>query len=433
MTSNLFIVYRITNIVERKHYYGYKSCGTRDPKEIIGKTYYSSSSDKEFIEEQKNHPERFRYKIVARFNTKEEAFEREILLHRLFDVGRNLSFYNRSIQKHRGESDASGTTPVRRKEDGIVFRCSVDDPRLSTGELIHLNVGKIAVKDNNGKTFQVSVDDPRLATGEIQPANKGMVLVRDGDKFRSVHVSDPLYISGALPHSTKGRVPVRDSEGNTLQVSVDDPRYLSGELVHTMRDKVVVNDAGKLYAVSKDDERLISGTLKLHTTAGFTAAKDREGNTFQVSVDDPRFDSGDIAHIFKDTIQVIGDGGKIIRVARDDPRYLSGELVSKQKGYTSVQNSLGERMLVSVDDPRYLSGELFSTARGRVNVKDNLNNRFSVSVDDPRYKSGELIHVGRGMVCINNGVSNKKVEPSQLDSFLRDGWSVGRLKRKNMI
>lgn len=80
-----------------------------------------------------------------------------------------------------------------------------------------------------------------------------------------------------------------------------------------------------------------------------------------------------------------------------------------------------------------LAGELFSTARGRVNVKDKFNNRFSVYVDDPRYKSGELIHVGRGMVCINNGVSNKKVEPSQLDSFLQDGWSVGRLKRKNMI
>lgn len=108
-------------------------------------------------------------------------------------------------------------------------------------------------------------------------------------------------------------------------------------------------------------------------------------------------------------------------------------LISKQKGYTSVQNSIGERMLVSVDDPRYLSGELFSTTRGRVNVKDKLNNRFSVSIDDPRYKSGELIPVGRGMVCINNGVSNKRVEPSQLDSFLHDGWSIGRLKRKNML
>lgn len=90
-------------------------------------------------------------------------------------------------------------------------------------------------------------------------------------------------------------------------------------------------------------------------------------------------------------------------------------------------------MLVSVDDPRYLSGELFSTTRGRVNVKDKLNNRFSVSIDDPRYTSGELIPVGRGMVCINNGVSNKRVEPSQLDSFLQDGWSIGRLKRKNML
>lgn len=98
MTSKLFIVYRITNILTQKHYYGYKSCSKRDPKEIIGKTYFSSSSDKEFIKEQKNHPERFRYKIVARFKTKEEALEREIRLHVMFDVGRNKSFYNRSKQ-----------------------------------------------------------------------------------------------------------------------------------------------------------------------------------------------------------------------------------------------------------------------------------------------------------------------------------------------
>jgi hypothetical protein len=113
MTSKLFIVYRITNILTHKHYYGYKSCSKRDPKDILGKTYFSSSSDKEFIAEQKNHPERFRYKIVAKFSTKEEALQREIRLHTLFDVGLNDSFYNRSKQT----SDKFDMTGFRHSEE----------------------------------------------------------------------------------------------------------------------------------------------------------------------------------------------------------------------------------------------------------------------------------------------------------------------------
>lgn len=118
MTSNLFIVYRITNISVRKHYYGYKSCGKRDPKDILGKTYYSSSADKEFITEQKNHPERFRYKVVASFNTKEEALEREIRLHVIFDVGRNESFYNRAKQTSSNFSyrPLGDTNPMKLRE-----------------------------------------------------------------------------------------------------------------------------------------------------------------------------------------------------------------------------------------------------------------------------------------------------------------------------
>ena len=102
MTSNLFIVYRITNIVERKHYYGYKSCGKRDPKEIIGKTYFSSSSDKEFISDQKENPHKYRYKIVKEFDTRQCAIEFEMKLHNFFDVGINENFYNKSKQTSKG-------------------------------------------------------------------------------------------------------------------------------------------------------------------------------------------------------------------------------------------------------------------------------------------------------------------------------------------
>ena len=50
-----YYVYRITNTVLNKHYYGYRSCKI-DPKEDLGKKYFSSSRDKEFIKDQKQNP-----------------------------------------------------------------------------------------------------------------------------------------------------------------------------------------------------------------------------------------------------------------------------------------------------------------------------------------------------------------------------------------
>lgn len=166
MTSNLFIVYRITNIVERKHYYGYKSCGKRDPKEIIGKTYYSSSTDKEFIKEQKNHPERFRYKIVARYSTKEEALEREIRLHALFDVSENPSFYNRAKQTSKnftttGYRPATPRRRARRGPSGKIYVTNGTATKMVSEEIAfeYINAGWRRGKTRKQKTRKVFVND----------------------------------------------------------------------------------------------------------------------------------------------------------------------------------------------------------------------------------------------------------------------------------
>lgn len=91
-------VYRITNVVENKHYYGKRSSKC-DPKEDLGKKYFSSSTDKEFKIDQKLNPQNYRYKIVARFHTAYLAITRESKLHDLFNVGSNKKFYNKVKQK----------------------------------------------------------------------------------------------------------------------------------------------------------------------------------------------------------------------------------------------------------------------------------------------------------------------------------------------
>lgn len=99
MASNLIYhyVYRITNVVEGIHYYGKRTCKV-DPVNDLGITYFSSSSDTEFIRTQKEHPERFKYKVIRIFQESNSALLFEVRLHDRFDVGNNTAFYNKSKQ-----------------------------------------------------------------------------------------------------------------------------------------------------------------------------------------------------------------------------------------------------------------------------------------------------------------------------------------------
>lgn len=142
MTSTKFhYVYRITNIVAQKHYYGKRNCST-EPKLDLGIKYFSSSKDKLFIVEQKTNPQNFKYKIIRLFNTVEEATAFEIRLHNKFDVGINPSFYNRSKQTSTKFSfDGTGTVTVK-DINGNASRVSVNDPRYLSGEFVPFWVGK---------------------------------------------------------------------------------------------------------------------------------------------------------------------------------------------------------------------------------------------------------------------------------------------------
>ena len=101
-----------------------------------------------------------------------------------------------------------------------------------------------------------------------------------------------------------------------------------------------------------------------YNTAGKTSVKDKDGNTLQVSVDDPRYLSGELVGITAGNVPVKDKDGKIIYVSVDDPRYLSGELVGITAGTLPVKDKDGKKMQVSVNDPRYLSGELVYIWKG---------------------------------------------------------------------
>jgi len=108
MTNNTIYhcVYRITHIAEKRHYYG-KHSSTYTPISDIGVKYFSSSSDKAFMLDQKENPIHYKYKIIRIVETATDAVALEIRLHSKFDVGRNPSFYNKVKQISTG-FDATG-------------------------------------------------------------------------------------------------------------------------------------------------------------------------------------------------------------------------------------------------------------------------------------------------------------------------------------
>lgn len=93
--------YRITNKLLNKHYIGVRTCKYH-PKNDIGVKYFSSSLDKDFIKDQKEHPENYKYKIIQIFLSRKEAIKLEIILHNMFNDSVNESFYNRAKQTSVG-------------------------------------------------------------------------------------------------------------------------------------------------------------------------------------------------------------------------------------------------------------------------------------------------------------------------------------------
>lgn len=112
-------VYRITNILLNKHYYGKRS-SKLPPHEDLGIRYFSSSTDKNFKEDQRNNPQNYKYKIVKQFSSSSEAIAYEIVLHLRFNVNVNTYFYNRAKQTAVGFDSTGQYKPLKESTKQLI-------------------------------------------------------------------------------------------------------------------------------------------------------------------------------------------------------------------------------------------------------------------------------------------------------------------------
>lgn len=222
-------VYRITNIVENKHYYGSRT-STISPYDDLGKFYFSSSCTNSWIKlDQIQNINNYKYKILKTFYTRKTAIEFECKLHEKFDVGNSEQFYNAAKQTNT-KFNSDGKFAARNKL-GEIFYINRKDPRFISGELVHIAKGKIRVYDETNKIITVDVNDPKFISGEYVCISKNKTNIIDENKnIIQITVNDLKFISGELISIHKNKVPVSDKNGHKCRVYRSDSRFVSGEL-----------------------------------------------------------------------------------------------------------------------------------------------------------------------------------------------------------
>lgn len=378
--NDFHYVYRITNLIEEKHYYGVRSCKI-DPYKDIGTKYFCQITQKDvkwIIQDQKENPQNYKYKIVSIFANRQAATEREIFLHKKYNVKNSSKFYNQQNQTSIG-FDTTGKVVVR-DTNGINFLIDKDKRHL-LNDLMHPNTGygiyrnsknetvrihvteakrsdeylqiqtgfSIYIEKISGQILKTRTDDPRIATGDLIAFFTGKsqyINIKTGDRV-SLHKLDPVLLGGEYVQAYKNHSIFKDRNGKTVHTSIYDTRVLSGELIGATSGKAVYTDpiTGKMEMVQTNDDRVKSGKLKsMHA-----------GRTNYISTSQ----------------------GDIIHTTRNDPRVISGELIGITSGKSQYKHKFtGECILTSKDDDRVISGEYISVNSGRNKGKKRVKDEF---------------------------------------------------------
>ena len=200
-------------------------------------------------------------------------------------------------------------------------------------------------------------------------------------------------------------------------------------------------------------------------TNGLATVMDSSGNCFDVSVNDPRYLSGELVGITKGWgIYKNTKTNKLEKAHYLDERIKSGELVGSSTNMVLMKDKNNKTYFINKNDPNFENiineKQLVFFFKDRITVKDKKENYYSVLNDDPRYISGKLIPIWSGLkhseqtkkqmsethkrnkdqqgeknsqygTCWvykndNNKIINQKINKNELNVYLSNGWIKGR-------
>ena len=160
------------------------------------------------------------------------------------------------------------------------------------------------------------------------------------------------------------------------------------------------------------------------STIGTVAVRDKNGNTFQVSVNDPRYINGDLECIMCGHLNAKDINNSIIRVNKNDSRLYTGELVPFSKYSVLVKDSKNKYYLVSKDNPRYINGELKAFWKDKKHSTATIEKMKATHKLNKHQQGNKNSQYGTCWITKDN--ENKKIKKSELSEYLELGWIKGR-------
>lgn len=245
--------YRITNIVEKKYYYGVHSCNCL-PQEDIGVKYWSSSTIPEFIQDQKETPQNYKYKVIKIFETRKEALEHEIFLHAKFDVGVNKKFYNGSKQIST-RFDTTGKVTVKNLLTDETELICCNDYYLNKHIYNSILSNKIVCKLYGEEKYMLLDSAEYNNKLHITPST-GKITVFDQNTNKYKKISESNYYDNKENYTTilSNRVAVLDNTTNKWKLLETDEYHNNKERYSThTQNKVAVTDGFNNFLINKDD------------------------------------------------------------------------------------------------------------------------------------------------------------------------------------
>jgi len=115
--------------------------------------------------------------------------------------------------------------------------------------------------------------------------------------------------------------------------------------------------------------------------------------------------------------------GKCFRVSVDDPRYLSGELKHICKDRATFKDKQGNKIYIRIDDPRVLSGKLVGEWKGRKHKSKTIELMKKTHKENQHAKGKKNSQYGTQWIYNENLKQNKKIQKNEK---ICDGWKRGR-------
>lgn len=278
---------------------------------------------------------------------------------------------------------------------------------LSAKQMSDAMSGKTTYKDTDGNRYHLSTDDPMITELRLVHISTGMSAFKDShDNRYYLHVDDPMITELGLVHVLYGRtmdqeqvdklrgyVTVKDSAGSGMKVSVDDPRYLSGELVQI--------NTGTVNVVGDD------GVCFKITTEEFNTGKYKHQNTGKVDVFDPVL-------------------GRVTKIDKTDPRYISGELVPyiSESARAKASKNMSEYNKSLKGNVKWMTSPDGKTKMVHIDDIDGyIANGWCLGM---KRTKRTVTKPQLGKSWYNDGENSKMFLPNEIPS----GWKKGRIQKK---